>query len=521
MVGYQYTLCIAQSDICFFVTFIDKKGTPHQINHPELFLSQRAIQRRSNQGIKIDSTDLGVSETYINKLKKLNVNIINTSKWLNGAIIKCNDLNLIDTIKQLHFIKTVSLNKGFITTDNTPKFDKLTTLKTSEHNKSLIYGDAYDQISTVNGTSLHNFGFLGEGKHIAIIDAGFYGVNYLPCFQNLFKNNQILGTKDFVDPNSNIYTTHPHGMHVLSIIGGNISGSYLGTAPKASFWLLRTEDATSEFPIEGDYWVCAAEFADSVGVDIINSSLGYTTFDNEELNFLPSQLDGTSRISKAANIAVSKGMVVVVSAGNEGNSDWQYISTPSDAPDVLCIGAMTKDSLLASFSSIGNPYINQIKPDVICMGVYNAVQDMDGTIKRGHGTSYAAPVISGLAACLWESLPSSNSYNIINTIRKSGSKYSNPNKYYGYGIPNFAKDLHKNSNVEIKAWTDPNGYITIFLKNHTKPYTVQLINISGNCLMKFKSSESTICIKQSIPKGVYIIQLFNDKFNISKKIIKP
>jgi len=271
------------SDHGYFITFTDKTGTPYSIDKPEKFLSARAIQRRRKQDIPVTATDLPVNPDYVNNLRKLGITVKFTSRWMNGCIAFSSDAALMDTLEKYSYVKAVELTYTPSPSGST-KFEKERSGKKSSPTDN-IYGKAFNQINTVNGVALHNKGYMGEGMIIAIIDAGFYGADQLSAFDHLWENGQILGTKDFVDPNSNIFLENHHGMNVLSIIGGKIDGEFMGTAPEASFYLLRSEDGNSEYPIEADYWVCAAEFADSAGVDVINTSLGYNLFDDENMNY--------------------------------------------------------------------------------------------------------------------------------------------------------------------------------------------------------------------------------------------
>jgi hypothetical protein len=505
----------------YFIGFTDKKGTAGEINHPESYLSQQAIVRRMVQGIAIDSSDLPVSSVYINELKGYNLTVAHTSKWLNGAIVMCNDASVISELSQLPFVKMVEMTKGYASASLAKqKQETIETMQTKSMNLT-DYGDALAQISTVNGLALHEKGYRGAGKLIAVIDAGFYHANSLPLTSQLFDNGKIMGQYDFVNPagsGDELFEQYQHGMHVLSIIGGNNNGSYLGTAPDADFWLMRTEDSGSEFPIEADYWACAAEMADSAGVDIINTSLGYSTFDNSSFSLTYSQLDGTSRISTAASMAVQKGMVVVVSAGNEGNRPWHYILTPSDARDVLTVGAMAADSTLAAFSSVGPTADGRIKPDVVAMGHRCAIQGITGTVVFGSGTSYAAPVVTGLIACLWQALPDYTASEIIDLVKQSANGYSAPNASWGYGIPDFGKALQMASHeisTSANSWhlaVNPvHTYLVAENKNVESDavWAVALFDIFGQELYSGTNAGPVYVNDQvgKYPAGIYLLQL--------------
>jgi subtilisin family serine protease len=436
----------------YFIRFTNKTWTTGQLSKPYEYLSEKALLRRVKQGIKIDSTDLPVSTLYLAKLKEYPLKIAFTSKWMNGAIVFSNDNEAISSLKALPFIQSVDLVKGtmpLLQSKFQPIVSDTDYLKSVKQNS--VYGDASSQIETVNGHFLHEAGFKGAGMLIAVIDAGFYKTNELPLTSHLM-NGQIVGTFDFVNPTNapdKIFDQHTHGMEVLSIMGGYSDGTYCGTAPQASFWLMRTENTFSEYPIEADYWICAAEKADSAGVDIINSSLGYSTYDNTDLNLTYSHLNGSSRISRAANMAVEKGMVVVNSAGNEGNKSWLHVLTPADASKILTVGAMRADSVVTSFSSVGPTADNRIKPDIVAMGYECAIQGVDISITKGSGTSYSAPVISGLVACLWQARPNLKAGEIIQLVKESANHYTLPDNSSGYGIPNFRMAYQKSNSTEM------------------------------------------------------------------------
>ncbi len=521
-------------DYGYFVSFTDKTGTPYSVDTPEDFLSARAIERRENQNISITETDLPVNPIYIDSLKSLGITVKHTTKWMNGCIVFSSDAALMDTLANYGFVSFVELTYKQKATGMAKLEYTSPKLKSGNSDKSEIYGSAFKQINTVNGIYLHNNGMQGEGKIIAIIDAGFYGVDNLPAFTHLWNNNQILGTKDFVNPSSNIFEEHAHGMNVLSIIGGKIEGSFLGTAPEAKFWLLRTEDAPTEYPIEADYWICAAEFADSAGVDVINTSLGYSTFDDETMNYTYSQLDGeTIRISRAATIAASTGMIVIVSAGNEGNKAWHYISAPADAKNILTIGAMTSDSIKGLFSSFGPTADGRIKPDVTAMGVCTAVQDVSGSIETGNGTSFSAPVITGMAACLWQSLSQLSSAQVIDVILQSSSNYDNPDTGMGYGIPDFEtaqktsiipqREDNKNSWL---VYPNPFSNHLVFSNIESSGETdieIAFYDITGS--LKYSEtlkagSEFYVDIPTYLSNGMYILQIKENGLVSQHKLMK-
>ncbi len=533
IIQFIFTDILAE-DNGYFVTFTDKDDTPYSVNTPEEFLSARAIERREKQNIPITVRDLPVNPVYIDNLKKLGVKIKNTTKWMNGCIVFSSDKALMDTLNKYDFISSVELTYKAKTTGSA-KFEKtFQGLKSGKANN--IYGTAFNQINTVNGIDMHDKGYQGKDKIIAIIDAGFYGVDQLPAFDHLWNNDQILGTKDFVDPTSNIFEEDEHGMNVLSIIGGKIEGSFMGTAPEAKFWLLRTEEAISEYPIEADYWICAAEFADSAGVDVINTSLGYSLFDDETMNYTYSQLDGeTIRISRAASIASATGMIVVISAGNEGsNPSWHYISAPADARNIITVGAMTADSIKAYFSSFGPSADGRIKPDVTAMGVSNAVQRTDGSIGTGNGTSFSAPVIAGLAACLWQKVSTLSSSEVTELIIQSSNNYENPDANMGYGIPDFKIAYNTSINSQRESGKNswmvyPNPFkdqlVLINKENYTETdIEISLYDITGRLKYKQTLSVGSPKIYVDIPSyllnGLYILHIKENDLVSQHKLMK-
>ncbi|WP_319501169.1 S8 family serine peptidase [uncultured Draconibacterium sp.] len=444
----------------FWIGFTDKNNSEYSLDQPEMYLSERAIQRRINQNIALDSLDLPVNQNYIDSVLTLNVSLVHASKWLNGITVRCDSASLADSLGYWSFIREVQLTKPDISSKSIfnkfadENFADVTPIDTS------LYGSSVHQIGMMEGQLLHNENFRGQGMQIAVLDAGFYKVDELPAFDSLWTNNQIMGTKDFVNPNDEFFSTYSHGMSVLSCMGGNIPGELIGTAPKASYWLLRSEDSNSEYIIEEDNWVAAAEFADSVGVDIINSSLGYTEFQDNSTNHTYAEMDGkTTRVTRGANIAASRGMLVFSSAGNERNNSWFRIVAPSDGTNVIGVGAVDLNFSLAYFSSAGPAADGALKPNVSAMGYQTALQRTDGSVGLGNGTSFASPVLAGMAASLWQAYPGKTAEEIKTALEKSGHLYTTPDSLQGYGVPNMrvAASLLNPLSVEVpsqnKTWT--------------------------------------------------------------------
>ncbi len=424
----------------YWIPFTDKGESTLMNTDPATFLSERAIRRRQVQNIRITGEDLPVSKTYTDSLSRMGLEILGTSRWLNAAIVRTTDTLLLERLSsEVSFVSPFAWNPDYFVHPGKknilgiPPDNFSSRLPESEN-----YGLSDPQISILNGNSLHDLGFRGQNMQIAVIDAGFYHVDSIAAFSKLRQEGRILGYHDFVNPNSNIFSQSSHGMSVLSTMAAYLPGTLVGTAPEASYWLLRSEDVGSEFRIEEANWLLAAEFADSAGADIITSSLGYSTFTDSMMNYSYSMLDGKSTlVTRAAEKAFSKGMLVVVSAGNEGTNPWGYITTPADGKDVLAVGAVDDTGNLAFFSSRGPTSDDRVKPDVDAVGFQTVIINPAGAAGTGYGTSFAAPQVAGMAACLWEAYPAKTNVDILQAIRRSANRYAMPDTAYGYGVPDF------------------------------------------------------------------------------------
>ncbi len=433
----QFVYMFADSNYKYWVQFTDKNESTYSLEYPSEFLSKRAIQRREKQHIAVDSLDLPVNKNYVDSVLSFGVKLHTRSRWFNGITISVSDTAVIPTISRLSFVKEVE--RTYVPNlSRSAKIDNRTFSKKRVSVRNSGYGNAFDQINMHNGTWLHQAGFKGDGMQIAVLDAGFLNVNTNPVFAELRNTGRILGTHDFVNPFSDIYQENYHGGQVFAILAANRYDEFIGTAPDASYWLIRTEDANSEFPVEMDNLIAGEEFADSVGVDIITASLGYFIFDDSKMNLSYDKLDGkTYRASVAQTIAVRKGMVVVTSAGNEGAKDWHYIVAPADADSIIAVGSVTSSLEKSNFSSYGPTADGRIKPLVMALGSNTAVVNELGEVSENSGTSMAAPVISGLAACLWQSLPMMTNVEIMELIKNHANKLETPDNELGYGIPDF------------------------------------------------------------------------------------
>jgi subtilisin family serine protease len=405
------------------------------------------------------------------------------------------------------------------------------------------YGFGYTQIHMLGGDLMHEMGYRGQGKVIAILDAGFLNANTLSVFDSIWQNNQVLGTHDFVRGGDIQFDEHVHGAMVLSCMAANSPGQLIGTAPKASYWLLRSEDGATEYIIEEYNWVSAAEYADSVGADIINSSLGYTEFDDPALNHTYADMDGNTAVcTRGADMAARKGILVVNSLGNEGSSQWYYLSAPSDGDSVMGIGAVDGSGVYASFSSHGPSYDGRVKPDVVAQGSGVAIVDpYSGSITFGGGTSFSSPITAGMVACLWQANPSLNNMQIAQAIKQSASQYENPDDMLGYGIPDYV--LANNILTVISGPEGNPGIFDIYPNPFADTFTIDLtamedqsnlnkglcrVDISdltgriiGSQLISLTGSDKTeVNILQNAPGGLYFASINLHGKQFVQKIVK-
>ena len=425
-----------QDTLMYRISLRDKANTPYSIDKPEKYLSAKAIERRKKQGLAIDSTDLPVSQAYINAIVEKGVSVVARGKWDNFVTVSLNDSTLINQIEELPFV--LATEKVWASPSGNVKQMAIARdeLINKPQRSDTLYGAAYRQIQLSNGDKLHEAGYKGQGMTIAVIDAGYHNADKIKAMKNI----NIVGEKDFVNPQSDIYAEENHGMAVLSCMAMNKPKVMIGTAPEADYWLLRSEDNYSEHLVEQDYWAAAVEFADSVGVDVVNTSLGYFTFDDKSKNYELRNLDGQyALISRQASKVADKGMVMVCSAGNSGSGVWKKITPPADAENVLTVGAIDRNGYLAPFSSIGNTTDGRIKPDVVAMGLDAEVMGTDGNMKKANGTSFASPIMAGMVTCLWQALPHLTAKEVIELVRQSGNRANYPDNIYGYGIPDVWK----------------------------------------------------------------------------------
>ncbi|MEM1321744.1 MAG: S8 family serine peptidase [Bacteroidota bacterium] len=425
----------------YWVEFTDKKNTPYSLLQPWDYLSPRALDRRARQGIPITEQDLPVDPNYLQALTQEGATIATRSKWLNAAMIVADSL-MMSKIANLPFVATTEYVGRHI--------EKRYFLR--ETNKNRDYRDDYPQVNgrygygtpqiqLLKGEKLHQLGFEGQGMLIAVLDGGFVNVDIMPFFDSLQAEGRLLMGRDFVDDDEYVYESSSHGSKVLSVMAADLPGLLTGTAPASSYVCIKTEDTRGEYLMEECNWVAGAEYADSLGADIINSSLGYTTFNDTSMNYTFEELDGLhSRASRAADIAFSKGMIVVNSAGNSGSDAWRTIGAPADAWDVVSVAATRYDGSKASFSSFGPSADGRIKPTVAAVGQQVMVASTYSyQIDISNGTSFASPTMAGAISALWSAFPDRSNQEIVAAVEQSASQYTAPNDSLGYGIPDFVK----------------------------------------------------------------------------------
>ncbi|MCB0444202.1 MAG: S8 family serine peptidase [Gelidibacter sp.] len=522
-------ISFAQQDAWVYLT--DKENVSTSLQNPLTILTQRAIDRKNAHGIAIDQRDVPVNESYISQLKtQTGITVMAKSKWMNAVHVRGTqeDISLLINLSFVNYIdfadrNVTDLSRPAIQND---KFEVEGTLVNYD------YGTTQNQVEMIHVNDLHISNYTGEGMLIAVLDAGFPNVNTNGVFQRLRDNNDLLDGYDFVDRTSDVYayTGNTHGAKVLSDMGGFIQDEFVGTAPDASYYLFRTEDGGSENPVEESYWVEAAERADSLGVDIINSSLGYNIYDNSNYSYTQAEMNGqTAFISKGANIASEKGILVVNSAGNSGNNAWGIVTAPADASGVFTVAAVDMDGLYAPFSSQGSADQTSQKPDVAAQGVAAAVVDETNTIVYNSGTSFSSPIMAGAIACLWQALPNATAEEIKQYVRMSASQYNTPDYFLGYGIPNLQLALNIGLSIQeeeiSKLVLYPNPVDSIlYIKIPTQQDNateVFIFDMLGKTVYTKQVSESNLTIDTSaFASGVYMVLFQTKKGQKTVKLIK-
>ena len=451
----------------YWVQFTDKNNSPYSIDNPEAYLSPRALQRRANLNIAIDEYDIPVNPQYLQAVADCGVELLNPSKWLNGVSVYTDDASAMEAVNALPFVSVVRSCPNDLMAQEAKERWMAMELKPMAANRAMYgyYGGAEYQVKQLNVDMLHNMGFDGSGIVVAILDGGFYGMDVHPCFDNMREEGRLLGVRDFVYGSTTVYSQSTHGTSCLSAMAAYIPNTMVGTAPKASYYLIHTEDANSENIVEEYNWVSGAEYADSLGVDVCSTSLGYNGFDLGQWDHPFEHFDGhTAPMTIGAEIAASRGIICVNAAANNGDG-YCTLGIPADAEHILSIGAVNVSGERASFSSVGPTYDGRIKPDVMAMGegtfVANGYSDWDEDYYNANGTSLSTPVLAGAVACLRQARPYSSVQDVCDVIRACSDRADNPDNHYGYGIPDFSQALEMLS-VEEPIGNTPSHIISVY-----------------------------------------------------------
>lgn len=543
IVAYSVTAQVV-ADV-YVIQFTDKNNSQYSTDKPEAFLSEKAIQRRLRQHIPVDVSDLPVNTSYINEVQAQGITVRNRLKWMNAIVVSCDNADKIAFVTSLPFVAGVKKIEIVAAHQVISKFEAeshskpVTSAETmTEPVRSVFnYGYSYNQAHQIHVDCLHDMGYQGQGITIAVLDAGFLNVDVLPVFDSLRNDNRLLGTWDFVAGDAMVYDDFFHGMNVLSCMAGNLPGQLVGTAPKADYWLLRTEDANSETLIEEYYWLAGAEFADSVGADVINSSLGYNYFDNSADSHTFQDMDGnTTVITNAADWAASKGIVVVSSAGNAGGGPWFKITAPADADSVLTVGAVDSLGNIAGLSSRGPTSDGRIKPNTVARGLDAVVAANMGGVAYQSGTSFSSPITAGAVACLWQANSAATNMELLNAIQQSASKFTNPDTVMGYGIPDFCAanivlagiKTYNSKQERIVVYPNPvedELYINVY-SGKKQPAAICIMDMLGREYSRMDKTlsatgDNTYTINTSqLVKGMYVICIAVSGKKYYEKIIK-
>lgn len=523
----------------YWVQFTDKASTPFSIGEPEQFLSVRSISRRMAQGIAVEESDLPVDPAYIGAvLATGDVQLVNRSKWFNAITVRTTDESALEAIAQLQFVSMVRATRSLV--GSVPSIDKFTMLAppsmmVERGGQPEDYGDSWAQIAMLNGHLLHAMDAKGDGMLIGVLDSGFDRVHELAAFDDLRARDGIVLTRDMVNHDGDVYGDHWHGRSVLSFMAGILPGYLQGTAPAAEYALVRTEEVAYELIIEEDNWVAGAELLDSLGCDVLNTSLGYTTFDDPDHDHAYADLDGaTARISIAAGMAAQKGMIPVQSAGNSGSSDWHFISAAADAIDILAVGAVGGDENHAPFSSFGPSADGRVKPDVMAMGWGAIGLRYEGdSVAPISGTSFSAPILAGLVACLWQLHPQRTAHDVMDAVRRSAHLWSMPNDSMGYGIPDF---MQAHSWLTTTSIAEREGEVVMVFPNPIED-EIQLIGLpsdgawnatlydaSGRVTRTARLMSSNGALRwtglDGLISGIYLLRLEGNDLQVVKRVVK-
>ncbi|MBQ6083103.1 MAG: S8 family peptidase [Bacteroidales bacterium] len=518
----------------YWVKFTDKANSPYSIDNPEEFLSARALERRARLNIAIDEYDIPVNPQYLQAVADCGAQLLNPSKWLNGVSVYTNSAAVVAAINELEFVETVRNCPNFPEAQREKErwlADEMKIVENSVVSRG-YYGGAETQVSQLRVNDLHNMGYDGTGIVIAVLDGGFIGTDIHSCFDNMRAEGRFLGVRDFVYGSESVYSQSTHGTSCFSTMGAYDPNNMVGTAPKASYYLFHTEDGNGENIVEEYNWVSGAELADSLGVDVCSTSLGYITFDMPQWDHPFSHFDGhTAPMTIGAEIAASRGMLCMNSAGNAGEGTCT-LGIPADAEHIITVGAVDANGYRADFSSVGPTYDGRIKPDVMAMGeaTYVASGYPDWQLYyNGNGTSFSCPVLAGAMACLRQACPNASVQEICDAVRAAGNNASSPNSYDGYGIPDFTVALAMlNDNVNevesgdeiVSVYPNPsNGVVKVAVYDEVTVYGITVYGITGNVLFNTNNINELETTLNALGSGVYTIRVNSELGSQTMKVV--
>ena len=515
----------------YMVFFKDKEGIPQTLANPIDFLSEKAIQRRLSQGIEVSELDLPVRRSYVEGVRNTGADVFFTTRWLNGLLIQC-DISVLPAVEALSFVEGVELVAPHSGLQNPGRMAFNLRRK-----QNAVGVQTESQLQMLGIHKMHEANYKGEGITIAILDSGFPGVDVSPAFQNIFSESRFAEkvSYDFVHNSPDVFQYDGHGTEVLSVIAAEVPDAFTGGAYEATFQLFITEDVPSENRIEEYNWLFAAEKADSAGADIIHSSLGYYDFDDPAMNYSLEQMDGkTAVVTRAAQWAADRGIVVVTSAGNEGNiPTWRIVTAPADGEDVLAIGAVNSARVKTGTSSIGPAADGRIKPDLAALGAGVKVVKATGQISTASGTSLSAPLVTSLVAGVMERYPDLSGKEVTSLLRRTASQSNNPDNLLGYGIPNFQAVVNYQ---ERSSQMRPFEVFPNPLKDDTLTVSPSDPDVIESCIIEIVSSQGLVLQKGTVrfdwlnrnyqmnlsgyPAGIYFIRVFAEKRRYSFRVVK-
>jgi hypothetical protein len=513
-----------------WVYFNDKPDAATQLAEPLNFLTQRALDRRASQGIALNENDVPIYQPYIDEVvSATGITVMAKSKWLNCLHIR-GSIDDINALTQLTFVNHIRFADAFLNLKKPTPRAIVPVNKQMDVTANFNYGNSNNQIQMLNGHLLHQANYTGTGKIIAVLDSGFINVDSTAPFQRLFDNNLILGGYNFVSQSTNVYSLHNHGTMTLSCMGGFVDGELVGTAPDAQYYLFVTEDVSQENPVEESYWVEAAEEADRLGADVISTSLGYYEFDNPNYGHNYDEFTGDQAFaSRGANIAFSKGMIVVASAGNSGASPepLNHIGVPAEANNVLAVGAVKFDETYATFSSVGPSFDGRIKPDVMAQGQASVVANTSGNVQTASGTSFSCPIMGGMIASFWQAVPDLTNQQVIDFVRQSADRFANPTDQFGYGIPDFQLALNNalsvtdHSKGRFLVYPNPaHDNLFVSFPDNVDGAKMILYNPLGQSVFEKSIHTAESVSLENLNSGIYLYKIESNSFVQSGKIIK-